>query len=145
MKPEVGVEFETTVDVAAPAERVWEVLADVTTWSRWTDSVSRSTVLTGEPIGIGSRVKVHQPRLAANTWTVTAWEPARRFTWESRRAGLHIVADHRIEDVQSGSRVTLSVKSNGALAPVVDLFMGSMTRRYVQMEAAGLKSASEGT
>ena len=139
------MEFETVVDIAAPADRVWDVLADVTTWSSWTDSVSSSTVLSGDPLGNGSRVKVHQPRMPANTWTITGWEPGRRFTWEITRPGLHVVADHVIEAVPAGSRVTLSLESSGALAPVVDIFTGSMSRRYVQMEASGLKSASEGS
>lgn len=139
------MQFETVADIAAPPERVWAVLADLTSWSSWAATVTESTLLTGAPVGIGSRVKLRQPRLPANTWVVTCWEPGQRFTWETARGGLRTVADHVLEAAPGGSRVTLSVTTSGPLAPVADLFMGSMARRYVQTEAAGLTSASETT
>jgi uncharacterized membrane protein len=139
----VDVEYETVVDIAASPDRVWEVLADVTGWSRWTDSVTESTVLDDGPLAVGSRVKVRQPRMAANTWRITDWEPGRRFTWEASSGGVHTVADHVIDSEAGSSRVTLSLRTNGLLAPVVDLLMGSRIRRYVGMEAAGLKIESE--
>ncbi len=137
------MEFETVDEVAASPERVWEILAEVTTWSRWTDSVTASTVLTDGPLGSGSRVEVRQPRLPANTWRITTWDPGRRFTWETSRGGVRTVADHVIEPAPGGSTVTLSIHTTGALSFVTDLVMGSTIRRYVAMEAAGLKSASE--
>jgi uncharacterized membrane protein len=143
--PEVDVEFETAVDIAAPASRVWDVLADVTAWPSWTASVTSATVLTPEPVAVGSRVKVRQPKMSANTWTITNFEPGTRFTWETGRGGMRIVGDHVIESRPGGSRVTLTLTTSGALAPVIDRLMGSMVRRYVGMEAAGLKSASEGS
>lgn len=89
-------------------------------------------------------MKVRQPRLPANTWTITVWEPGRRFTWETARGGVRMVADHVIESVPGGSRVTLALASSGPLARLMDLFTGSTARRYVEMEARGLKTASEG-
>jgi uncharacterized protein YndB with AHSA1/START domain len=135
--------FDHVVEIAAPPARVFEVLADVTTWSSWTASVSSSTVLTGEPLGVGSRVKVHQPRMPANTWTISEWVPGSRFTWQTSRGGFRMVAEHVIEATPGGSRVTLSLTTGGPMAAVVDLLAGSTARRYVETEAAGLKSASE--
>jgi uncharacterized protein YndB with AHSA1/START domain len=137
------MEYQTVVEIAAPPARVFDVLADVTNWSRWTASVSSSTVLTGVPLDIGSQVKVHQPRMPANTWTITAWEPGSRFTWATARGGYRMVADHLVEATPEGSRLTLSLTTSGPTASIVDRFAGSMARRYVDTEAAGLKSASE--
>jgi hypothetical protein len=44
----------TRVEIAAPAERVWEVLADVPGQVRWMPEMKRVAVLTPGPVGEGS-------------------------------------------------------------------------------------------
>jgi hypothetical protein len=76
---------------------------------------------------------------------VTALEPGRSFEWQSPAPGLLSVGGHRVDVVgEHASRVTLSLTWSGPLAPVMRLLFGKLSRRYVQMEAQGLKRRSEG-
>jgi uncharacterized membrane protein len=136
--------FETTIEIAAPREQVWATLADVERWSEWTQSVTSIEVLTGAPFEPSSRVRIKQPKLKALEWDVTEFVPNEVFTWTSSTFGITSVGTHRIS-AASGDRVivTLSLHQTGFLAPIVGLLSARLTRRYIDMEANGLKARSE--
>ena len=138
-------DIERSVDVAAPPDRVWAAMADVGRWPEWTASVTRVERLDLAPFGVGSRARVRQPGFPAAVWTVTALEPGRSFEWRSTVPGLTSVGGHRVDPAgDSASRVTLAVTWSGPLAPVIRLLAGKRSRRYVELEAQGLKRRSEG-
>ncbi len=134
--------FQAVVDIAAAPAVVWPLIREVERWHEWTASITRITRLDHGPLQLGSRARVEQPKLPANTFVVTALEENRGFTWETKSPGLRGAGHHWIEARDGGraSRVTLGVDFSGPLAPIVALFYGTLTQRYIEMEAAGLKS-----
>ena len=136
--------FETTVEIEAPAEKVWATLLDVDRWPEWTASVTKVERLTDGALAPAAKVRMVQPRLRPLVWEVTDLEPERAFTWRADSPGLKIVATH---DIRPGANnrveVTLGVDQSGALAPVIGLFVSRTAKRYVEMEAAGLKHRCE--
>ncbi len=129
--------------IAAPPERVWAVLMDIERWPEWTQSMTKLERLQPGDLTVGSKVKVTQPKLPVNVYEVTQVEPNRYLEWRIAKPGLSIVAGHRIEPEGSGSKVTLTIDQSGLLSPLVGLMYGGLTRRYVAMEARGLKARSE--
>ncbi|MBV9120811.1 MAG: SRPBCC family protein, partial [Chloroflexi bacterium] len=95
------------------------------------------------PIRIGSQARINQPKLAPLTWTVTELQPGRAFSWRSSTAGLRSTGDHIVEASDGGAMVTLRMRQEGPLAPLIGLLYGGLTKRYLQMEAAGLKQWCE--
>ncbi len=139
-----GVEQRTSIDVAASPDRVWEVLVDVERWPEWTDSVSGVRSLDAGPLAVGSRVEVSQPRIPTGTYTVTALEPGSAFTWEQRQPGSTVSAHHECAALPGGgTRVELRVLMSGAIGCVVGRLYRRLTKRYLAVEAAGLKSRAE--
>jgi uncharacterized protein YndB with AHSA1/START domain len=139
------VEQSTTVEIAAPPERVWEVMADVERWSEWTDSVTMVRRLDEGPLRAGARAKVNQPRIPETEYVVTELEPGRSFTWVATAPGVLTTARHTIEPLaEGGSRVRLSVEQAGWLGSLVGRLYRGITDRYLATEAAGLKARCEG-
>ncbi len=135
---------ETTVDIDAPAERVWEVMADVERWPEWTASVARAERLDDGPLRLGSRARLKQPRFPPAVWEVTELEPGRSFAWTAKNVGLTSVGRHRVFGRgDGGATVTLTLDQEGPLAPLLALLSGRLTRRYVDTEAQGLKRRCE--
>jgi uncharacterized membrane protein len=137
------VEQHITVEVAAPAARVWAILSDAERWPEWTPSV-RSVTLHDGALRLGATATIDQPRIPTVTWTVTALSEGEAFTWESGGPGARTVARHSVESTGDGrSRVTLSVTQSGAVGSVVGRLYRGLTDRYLAMEAAGLKGRAE--
>jgi uncharacterized membrane protein len=133
-------DFKITVEIPAPPPLVWSVLADVERWPEWTASVSRVKHLSSGPFKVGSRVRVHQPKLPPAFWRVTELNPRASFTWVSRAPGVQVTARHTVAAVGHGSYVTLSIRYEGLLGGLLARWVGDLNERYLAMEADGLKA-----
>jgi uncharacterized membrane protein len=135
---------QVSVLITAPPATVWRELMDVERWPQWTRSMSKVDKLDDGDLAPGHRVRIRQPRMPSIVWTVTAVEPGRRFEWSSTVAGVTTRASHQIQPQPDRQvLVTLVVRQSGRLAPVVHLLTGGRTQRYIEMEAAGLRTTSE--
>jgi len=65
------------------------------------------------------------------------------YTWTSTSSGVTISASHLVEPRADGSRLTLAVTVSGPLSGIGWLASRSLTKRYVETEAASIKMAAE--
>jgi uncharacterized membrane protein len=139
------VRFETSIEIDAPQSRVWEVVSDLPAWPDRISTVELVELLTPAPLGVGSRLRLKQPKLPEGEWEVTVWDPPRSFEYRQKSAGMAVVADHRVEAVDEGrSRLSLCLDMRGVAAVVVvGLFYRGLTNRYLAAEAQGMKDAAE--
>jgi uncharacterized membrane protein len=135
--------FSTTVDIAAPTARVWDVMSGIERWHEWTASIRSVERLDAGPIRPGSRARVRQPGLPAAVWEVTDWVEGKGFTWVSRAPGLRVTGDHQVKPNGDGTRASLAIHYEGPLAPILVWLMRDVNDRYLALEAAGLKKRSE--
>ena len=136
-------EFTTSIDIAAPPERVWQVMTDTDRWNEWTASVDSVKRLGDAPFAVGTKVLIRQPKFPPALWAVTKIEPQRTFTWVSTAPGLRVVGTHSVAPIAGGSRATLSLQMHGMFAGVFGRLTGAITERYIGLEAKGLKARSE--
>ena len=134
---------EVTVEIEAPVERVWQVLVEVQRWPEWTASMENLTLSGAGPLHEGATVVIKQPRVAEMIWQVTDFRPLRGFTWETSGPGFKTVARHEIEGRGRATTARLVIEQTGLVAMLIGPFIKGMTKRYVAMEAAGLKQRSE--
>ena len=138
------MKYEHTIDIDAPAAIVWATLADVPAWPTWTASVSTAEWVGEGGLVVGSAAKLKQPKLRAATWSISAVDEGRAFTWETKSPGFLITASHAIADRGAGVTVTLSTDITGPMAPIVGAMTAKIGKRYVATEAEGLKRHCEG-
>jgi hypothetical protein len=136
-------EFRTSIDIGAPAARVWEVMREVDRWHEWTPSIRRITRLGGRPLEVGMRAIVRQPRFPPALWKVSAIEPGRSFTWTSVAPGMRVVGHHQVDPAGPGARASLAIAYSGPLGALFARLTRGITERYIGLEAAGLKARSE--
>ncbi len=135
--------YEITVDIEAPPERVWDVMIDVEKWPEWTPSMSSVKRLDTGDLRKGSRVRIKQPKLAPATMTVAELEHEKGFTWTTSAPGVLVTARHTITPNGKGSQVVLSLSFDGIVGGIIGRATRSLNERYIAYEAAGLKRRSE--
>jgi uncharacterized membrane protein len=141
---EVPMTLETTVDTDADLADTWAVLSDVATWPRWTKSMTSVEPLDDGALRVGSRVRIKQPGMLTMVWRVSDLREHEAFSWEASSLGVRTVGHHWLQRNPDGTtRIRLAVEQHGALAGLVRALTAARTRRYIAMEAAGLKAASE--
>ena len=95
------------------------------------------------PLRIGSRARIHQPKMRTMIWTVTLLQTGREFTWECNTPGIRSIGGHRITlPVTGGVRLDLTVDLVGPLASAAHAFLGKRKQRYIDLEAAGMVAAA---
>jgi uncharacterized protein YndB with AHSA1/START domain len=136
--------YEIEVDIDAAPEAVWVVLADVERWPEWTPSMTLVRRLEDGPFGVGSTVRVRQPRLPQAVYTITEYEPGQAFSWAARSPGVTTAGGHHVVPHEDGhATVRLTLDQTGVLAPLVGLVTARLARHYVTLEAEGLKRRCE--
>ncbi len=138
--------FMATIDIAAPAQLVYEVYTDVERWPEWAASVTSVERLDQGPLRVGSRARIKQPRLPTTVWEVTEVVTGRSFTWIAGGPGIITTASHVVTPAEAdgSSRVTASLQQTGPLGQVLGFLTKRLTNRYMQIEVQGLKTRCEG-
>ncbi|SCF17513.1 Polyketide cyclase / dehydrase and lipid transport [Micromonospora viridifaciens] len=140
------MEFEETVSTTASIDRCWAALEDVTAYPRWTASMSAVAPLDGPELRPGHRFRIRQPGLPTTVWRVREVTAGTSFAWDAHAPGVHTVAHHRVDPQADGTiriRIRIGIRQTGAVAWLVAALTATRTRRYLRMEAAGLKAAAE--
>jgi uncharacterized membrane protein len=137
------VEHTATVAVATDQQRLWRVVANVEAWPRFVSSMQTVRRRELGPLGLGSTALVKQPGMTPTVWEVTEFDDGRAFVWRSTFPGVTTLGGHVVEADVGGSRLTLTFRQSGPLAGVVGLIMGRRIRRFLALEANGLKGAAE--
>jgi uncharacterized membrane protein len=136
--------YSAEATTSAPQDQVWQALVDVADWPRWTPSYTSVKRLDEGPLGVGSRARVKQPRLAPAIVEVTELDAGRGFTWVSSAVGVRFVGRHRlVPEAGGGTRIELAAELSGWLAGTVKVLLGRRIERYVRLEASGIKAAAE--
>jgi hypothetical protein len=141
-------ELNTHIEINAPAQRVWQILTDFESYSRWNPFI-RS--LSGEPKE-GSRLKVFIQAPGSRGMTfkpvVLKAEPSKELRWLGRLfvPGL-FDGEHRfVIEPTGGSRVifTQSEKFKGLLVPLLWKSLDKNTREGFNQMNEALKRLAEG-
>lgn len=137
-----GIE-RASIRIDAPIEVVWSVFTDVERWPTWASSFTSVELIDG-PMRLGAKARIRQPRLPVVVWEVTKWEPGRSWTWTAMSPGARTEASHVLTRSGDGTVAEQSITPSGPLGRLAAFFLRSLTRRYLAIEAAGLKQRSEG-
>jgi len=137
------LQFSISIDINAPADRVYEVMSDTERWHEWTPSVTSIKRLDAGPFVVGSRAVIRQPKFPPALWTVTAIDDRKSFTWTNRAPGIKVIAQHSIDATGDRSKATLSLRYEGLLGGLLARMTRRITHRYLALEATGLKARSE--
>jgi uncharacterized protein YndB with AHSA1/START domain len=135
---------DSSIEIDAPPGIVWDVFADVEHWSEWTASIERIVPLDGPGIEVGKRFEIKQPRLPKLVWEVTEVEPGVSWTWRQRSPGNTTLAFHEVAP-QGVDRAVVRqrIEQRGPIGVAVGTLMLRLTKRYLSLEAEGLKARSE--
>jgi uncharacterized membrane protein len=136
-------DYSTSVQIDAPSDRVWAVMSDIERWHEWTPTIISVRRTNPGPFRVGARARVRQPKLPPADWEVTSVIEGRGFDWESRAPGIRVLGRHVVEPNGTGSRVTLTIQYSGILGDLLGRMLASLNRRYIALEADGLKRRSE--
>ncbi|PQM49509.1 hypothetical protein C1Y40_00264 [Mycobacterium talmoniae] len=129
--------------IAARVSDVWAVLTDIERWPDWTASMEEITRLDSGPLRVGSTARVRQPTGKPMIWTITELASERSFTWTASSPGIRLTGYHELMPTQDGVNAVLTFALTGPLAWLGALLAGRRVRRYVDMEADGLKRRAE--
>jgi uncharacterized membrane protein len=135
---------EDSVEIDAPAQLVWEVFSDVQGWPEWTASVTSLVGKDGANLAVGQRFSIKQPGMSKLVWKVTEIDHGSSWTWVQRSPGVLVTARHHVVARTDGrTLVRQQLEQRGVLGALVGRLMVKKTKRFLQLEAQGLKARSE--
>jgi uncharacterized protein YndB with AHSA1/START domain len=121
-----GGMLEVSRTVSAAPSAVWKVLTDLEDWPTWGPTVSGAELTDASELGLGVRGKVYTPVGLPLPFTITEYEPGRRWAWQV--AGIPATA-HGVDPVDAGTRVWMSAPLLAApYAPVLAIALQRIDR-----------------
>jgi uncharacterized protein YndB with AHSA1/START domain len=126
-----------SVDVAKPADTVFDLMADARNEPTWNSQVSRTDLESGEPIGAGSRfttVNRGQPYTAV----ITEYDRPNHLVYEVTGKAMTITGDLTFAGEGSGTRVDASfdMRPKGSMKVMMPLMAPAIRRDFPKQFAS---------
>ncbi len=131
---------EGEIQIAAPPETVWEVIADIAAWPSWNTDV-KSMTLEG-PVAPGStfRWKSGSSSLVS---TLKVVDPPREIAWTGVTMGIHAVHVFGFEPSDGGTRARSAESFRGLIPTVLRGYSRKILQRGIDRILALLKAEAE--
>jgi len=131
---------EGEIQIAAPPETVWAVIADLSGWPTWNADVT-SMAFDGrlEP-GSTFRWKAGSASLVSTLQTV---DPPREIGWTGKTMGIHAIHTFRFEPMDGGTRARSAESFRGLIPSVFRTYSRNVIRRGIDGILASLKDEAE--
>ncbi len=111
--------FESSVEINAPASKVWTLIDKLEEWPQWMPSIKKIEKLSKEPLGVGSRISV-KAKVSGLTvtllMTITKFVPERSVVLEGKALGTKLTRFYNLDPVNGRTKVTIGGDVSGALA-----------------------------
>jgi uncharacterized protein YndB with AHSA1/START domain len=135
-------EHSRTRQTNAPAERVWEIWSDTSTWSSWNPDVA--SMEPGRRLELGAETTMHTKAGRHHRMKVVALEPGRGFSLETSPVPLtRFTFTCSIERAPSGSTIRQGVKMSGPLGGLMSAMAGNRVAEGFGPILDGLAGAAE--
>jgi uncharacterized membrane protein len=111
--------FESSIDISAPAERIWALIDKLEEWPQWMPSIKRIEIVSKGPLAVGSQLSV-TARVSGLTFrllmTITKFVPERNVVLEGKALGTKLTRFYALEPASGRTKITIGGDVSGALA-----------------------------
>ena len=116
-------EYGTSVVSTAPADRVWRIWSDTSTWGEWNPNVS--TMELQGPFASGSTAIMNTKAGQHHKMRILDVQPGRSFALETNVVpGTTFRFNCRIEPVGAETKISQTVEVKGPLGPILGGMLG---------------------
>jgi carbon monoxide dehydrogenase subunit G len=114
--------FESSIDIDAPAERVWALVDKLEEWPQWMPSIKKIERVSQGPLTAGSQLSV-TAKVSGLTvrllMTITEFVEERNVVLEGKALGTKLARFYTLEPVNGKTKLTIGGDVSGALAWLV--------------------------
>jgi carbon monoxide dehydrogenase subunit G len=114
-----GVRFESSIDINAPAEKVWALIDKLEEWPQWMPSIKKIERVSKGPLTVGSQLSVTAQVSGLTVtllMTITEFVPERTVVMQGKALGTNLTRFYTMEPVNGKTKVTIGGDASGALA-----------------------------
>jgi carbon monoxide dehydrogenase subunit G len=111
--------FESSIDINAPAEKVWALIDKLEEWPQWMPSIKKIEKVSREPLTVGSQLSV-TAKVSGLTvkllMTIIKFVPERTVVMQGKALGTKLTRFYILEPVNGKTKATIGGDVSGALA-----------------------------
>ena len=111
--------FKSSIDINAPAEKVWTLIDKLEEWPQWMPSIKKIERVSKGPLTIGSQLSVTAKvsgLMVTLLMTITEFVPERNVVMQGKTLGTNLTRFYNLEPVNGKTKVTIGGDVSGALA-----------------------------
>ena len=111
--------FESSIEINAPATKVWALVDRLEEWPQWMPSIKKIERTSKETLTVGSKlfVTAKVSRLTVRLlMTITRFVPERSVVLEGKALGTKLIRFYTLEPLNGKTKITIGGDVSGALA-----------------------------
>jgi carbon monoxide dehydrogenase subunit G len=111
--------FQSSIDINAPVEKVWELIDELEEWPKWMPSIRKIERVSAGPLTVGSQLSV-TAKVSGLTvklsMTIIEFVSQRTVVMQGKVLGINLTRFYTLEPVDGKTKVTIGGEVCGFLA-----------------------------
>jgi len=114
-----AVRFESSIDIDAPAEKIWGLIDRLEEWPEWMPSIKKIEKVSKGPLQVGSQLSV-TAKVSGLTvrllMTIIEFVPERTVVMQGKALGTNLTRFYTLQPLTGKTRITVGGEVTGLLA-----------------------------